>query len=269
VLHTPLATGAAWTLLVPGFTGSKEDFIAVLAPLAEVGIAAVALDQRGQYQSPGSGEPRDYTLDGLAADLVAVLDCAAAHGRADSPHLLGHSFGGLVCQAAVGAGATPASLTLLCSGPGALPVDRQGRLAALIAALSETGPSRLGLADLWTIRCADDRARGVAEPPPPIAAFLRSRWLANDPVGLREMAGILCHCGDLTGALLARCSGARADLPVHVLWGEHDDAWPIDAQRAMAQRLRATAVEVPGAGHSPAAEDPLALLPLLRRAWTG
>ncbi|MGH9252134.1 MAG: alpha/beta fold hydrolase, partial [Acidimicrobiales bacterium] len=32
--------------LVPGWTGSKEDFVALLAPLAQVGWHAVAIDQR-------------------------------------------------------------------------------------------------------------------------------------------------------------------------------------------------------------------------------
>ena len=46
------ATGAP-VLLVPGYTGSKEDFIAVLAPLAAAGHEVLAIDQRGQYESPG------------------------------------------------------------------------------------------------------------------------------------------------------------------------------------------------------------------------
>ena len=40
-------------LLIPGFTGSKEDFIPVLQPLASAGRRVVAIDMRGQYQSPG------------------------------------------------------------------------------------------------------------------------------------------------------------------------------------------------------------------------
>ena len=37
-------------LMVPGFTGSKEDFRFLLAPLAEQGWRVVAVDQRGQYE---------------------------------------------------------------------------------------------------------------------------------------------------------------------------------------------------------------------------
>ncbi|TGB13279.1 alpha/beta hydrolase, partial [Streptomyces palmae] len=38
-------------LLVPGFTGSKEDFIALLEPLATAGFRVVAVDGRGQYET--------------------------------------------------------------------------------------------------------------------------------------------------------------------------------------------------------------------------
>ena len=46
-------------LLVPGIMGSKEDFIAVLAPLAAAGYPVTALDQRGQYESAGDRRPDD------------------------------------------------------------------------------------------------------------------------------------------------------------------------------------------------------------------
>ena len=42
-------------LLVPGYTGSKEDFIAILGQLAAAGRRVVAMDQRGQYQTAGPG----------------------------------------------------------------------------------------------------------------------------------------------------------------------------------------------------------------------
>lgn len=60
-------------LLVPGWTGSKEDYIAVLEPLANAGYHAAALDQRGQYETPGSGPDGDYSLNAFAADLLAVV----------------------------------------------------------------------------------------------------------------------------------------------------------------------------------------------------
>jgi pimeloyl-ACP methyl ester carboxylesterase len=40
-------------LLVPGYTGSKEDFLPLLDQLAAAGRQVFAIDMRGQYQTPG------------------------------------------------------------------------------------------------------------------------------------------------------------------------------------------------------------------------
>src|ERR687886_2556577 len=60
-------------LLVPGFTGSKEDFAPLLRPLCAAGHRVVALDQRGQFESPGPHDPARYTVEALAADVLTVL----------------------------------------------------------------------------------------------------------------------------------------------------------------------------------------------------
>src|SRR5439155_8725343 len=49
------ATSGAVVLFVPGYTGSKEDFMPLLRPLANAGYRAVAIDQRGQYESSWAG----------------------------------------------------------------------------------------------------------------------------------------------------------------------------------------------------------------------
>lgn len=260
VLHTPVPA-RAWAVLVPGFTGSKEDFIALYQPLFDAGMGVIGFDQRGQYQSPGSAEPDDYRLTSLAEDLRALID--EAHHRlgcTEPPHLLGHSLGGLVCQVAVAGGLAVSSLVLLCSGPGALPPARRGRLADLQAALPDTD-----LATLWELKRAGERAPGAAEPPPAIAAFLARRWCANDPIGMRAMAQILCTCSDLTDDLAAVVSAA--DLPVAVIWGAQDDAWPVASQAQLARRLGASATCLPTAGHSPNTEAPAALVTALRETW--
>ena len=114
-------------LLVPGYTGSKEDFIAVLEPLAAAGRAVTAIDMRGQYQSPAAPDSRGYQPAELAADLIAVA--AAIAGDAAQVHLLGHSFGGLIAREAVlTEPAAFLSLTLLGSGPGTI---AGGRATAL------------------------------------------------------------------------------------------------------------------------------------------
>ena len=261
VLHVGLQASEHWAVLVPGFTGSKEDFIAVLPLLSESGIGALAFDQLGQYQSAGSDDPADYDVDRLAADLAeVVVEAARRRGAPGGLHLVGHSFGGLVAQAAVAAGRVhPATLTLLCSGPGALPEERWAGLPGLVDALDQHD-----LATIWRIMREMEQAEDVVPPAPDVGAFLEERWHANHPVQLRAVAVHLMREPDRTAELAPIVA---AGLPTTVMWGEHDDAWPLAAQEGMARRLGAMGLELPGLGHSPNAQDAPALVRALLAAW--
>ena len=60
-------------------------------------------------------------------------------------------------------------------------------------------------------------------------------------------------------------------IPVAVIAGQDDDAWPLTDQTDMAVRLGTELVIVEGAAHSPAVENPGGLLDVmlpLIRAWT-
>lgn len=249
----PCELGAA--LLVPGYTGSKEDFIAVLGQLAAAGRRVVAVDMRGQYQTPGPDDPGAYDPAELGADIAALAEATGA------AHVLGHSFGGLVVREAVLGGCTPASLTLLSSGPGALPGPRAAELRGFLDSLGCTAPAsvRAAVAGIW---------RDVLEPqavsagtPAPIVAFLRERMLASSPVGLAAMAGHLLRATDKTGDLAAR------GIPTLVLYGEHDDAWPVTEQADMAARLSAERTCIPGAAHNPNVEAPATTAHALTAFW--
>ncbi|MDA8324351.1 MAG: alpha/beta hydrolase, partial [Actinomycetota bacterium] len=52
-----------------------------------------------------------------------------------------------------------------------------------------------------------------------------------------------------------------------VSYGEHDDAWPPAVQDAMARRLDAERVCIPGAAHSPAVEAPETTAAMLTAFW--
>ena len=239
-------------LLVPGFTGSKEDFIAVLAPLAAAGHPVTALDQRGQFESVGDDNPTSYDVKELAEDLLSVV--GALGGRA---HLVGHSFGGLVVRAA--ALADPAavhSVTLLDSGPSAIPHPASSNLALMVQALPTSD-----LATIWAVKRELERGGRRADPPPHIEDFLRRRFLANSPVALRRQAEQLLDETDRTDEL------AALDVPLLVAFGARDDAWPPAVQRSMADRLRAQVVEISGAAHSPAAENPDRTARTLLQFW--
>ena len=153
-------------VLVPGFTGSKEDFLAILHQLGAAGRRVIAIDLRGQYQTDGPDDPAGYRIEELGADVTAVAESTGAF------HLLGHSFGGLVARAAVLGGYSPASLTLLSSGPAALPGVRAGELRSLLRYLDDTPTADLKgkVAELWyaSLRPQAVQARVDA----PVLAFL-------------------------------------------------------------------------------------------------
>ena len=244
-------------LFVPGFTGSKEDFAPVLGGLAAVGHRAVAMDQRGQFESDGPDEPAAYTPTALAADLRTVAKSLGL-GRA---HLVGHSFGGLVARAAVLADPSAwASLTLLDSGPAALSGDRRGSTDALGLAART-----VALPELWDAVTAFWAAQGHAAPPPAAAAFQRERFVRSTAAALVGMSVALGVEPDLVDELHA--AAAAVGLPVHVVFGEYDDAWLPAEQRAMADRLGTPAIVVPDAVHSPAVEAPEATLAALTKVF--
>ncbi len=240
-------------LLVPGFTGSKEDFLPLLPLLAAAGWSVTAIDQHGQFESAGPDEDSSYSLAGWAAD---VLDLAAEAGGV---HLVSHSFGGLVCREAVLADRSNiTSLTLLDSGPGALPEHHHHRLAMLAAIIPETS-----LEMIWQFKEQLDRADGIQPPPPEIHQFLHRRWVEGSPGALRAMAQILTTCPDRTEDLRAVVA---AGLPCLVAYGEDDaTSWHVAEMAEMAQRLGLTAQVIPDAAHSPAVENPRRTAALLDR----
>lgn len=243
-------------LFVPGYTGSKEDFLPLLRPLAAAGYRSVAIDQRGQYESAWAKDEDGYSIDALAADVCDLAAQLRANGQA--LHLVGHSFGGLVTRAAVLAEpALFSSFTLMGSGPGPLPGLRRAVLDAGEAVLAEQG-----MQGLW----AQMAARAQADPSlvtasPALREFLRTRFLANDPVGLRVMGETLRHVLDRTAEL------AGIALAKLVLHGVRDDAWPPAVQADMALQLAAFYVVITDAAHSPAVENPAETARALLGFW--
>jgi pimeloyl-ACP methyl ester carboxylesterase len=277
-------------LLVPGFTGSKEDFLLILQALADAGRQVVAIDMRGQFETPGADDAAAYQLGALAADVTLVADwlseghdSTAGGGGGRGVHLLGHSLGGLVTREVLLAQATRiSSLTLMSSGPGALSGPRAGILRELLAELDGSGPGGPGpdglgpdeldgdprgperlaaeIERIWRTRMQPEAVAGGV--PEPIIDFLGTRLLSSSPTGLVAMAETLLTCPDRTPAL------ARLDaVPLMVLYGENDDAWDPAAQEDMAARLRAQRICIPAAAHSPAVEAPETTASTLTSFW--
>lgn len=254
-LHAePDEPAGAVALLVPGYTGSKEDFAPLLDPLAGAGLTVLAVDLPGQYESAGPDREQDYHPDELGRTLHALVSELSATGPV---LLLGHSYGGLVARSAVLGGAPVAGLTLLGSGPGALPPGQRRALLDATEPVMRTD----GIEAVQRIREARD---GIVDPPE-LADLLRVRFLRSVAAGLLGMATALRTEPDRVAELAAVLqSGA---VPSLVVCGAADDAWPVPVQRDMAARLGAEMAVVAGAGHSPNTENPGALLDVLLPVW--
>lgn len=253
------ATGAerGVALLVPGFTSMRATFYPLMQPLADAGFRVVSFSQRGQTGSDGGDTPDEYALNRLGADVHAVAD---ALGLGEGIHLLGHSFGGVVgIEAVLQRPERFASYTMWNSGPASL---GEGVLKGR-EALRTYGHRGLWLADATEAGMDPDMdLRGELE------GYTRVRYVRMVTTKTAQLDAGLTHLyehrdrvDELAAALSA--AGARA-LVSH---GANDDAWPIDSQRAMAERLGADYFVVAGAGHSAHVDRPLTCAGLLATFW--
>ncbi|MYR59822.1 alpha/beta fold hydrolase [Streptomyces sp. SID625] len=268
VVDVPAAAGAGprgTALLLPGFTGSKEDFNALHAPLAARGYRTVAVDGRGQFESDGPEHDESaYAQEQLARDVLAQTAALAV-----PVHLLGHSLGGQIARAAVLLDRSPfVSLTLMSSGPAQVSASQQQRVKLLRDALAA-----LSMAEVWEAVQAVEAAAatGGADEDGGLSVTLgsgaedrddlRRRWLGTRPAQLLATGRQLCAEPDRTAEL------AAVALPFHVLSGARDDAWPVPLLDTMAVRLGARRTVVEGAEHSPNVDRPLATAQALADFW--
>ncbi|MFD7748727.1 alpha/beta fold hydrolase [Streptomyces sp. NPDC059698] len=250
----PRTPARATALLLPGYTGSKEDFVALLEPLCAAGYRVLAVDGRGQYASRGTGRQESYAQVELARDVLA--QAAASEAGPGELHLLGHSLGGQIARAAVLLDATPfRSLTLMSSGPAEVVAAQRDKVKMLSDALAV-----LSMDEVW-------EAMRALDPPQDAdtgdGADLRRRWLAHDPAQLIATGAQLASEPDRVDEL------AAVGLPVHVLSGERDDVWPVELFDAMARRLGARRTTIAGAEHSPNTARPQETARALAAFWDG
>ncbi|MEU2617355.1 alpha/beta hydrolase [Streptomyces sp. NPDC007157] len=267
VVDAPAAAGTepkGTALLLPGFTGSKEDFNPLHEALGARGYRTVAVDGRGQFESDGPEDDESaYAQEELARDVLAQ---AAAVGDGRPVHLLGHSLGGQIARAAVLLDHTPfRSLTLMSSGPAQISVPQQQRVKLLRDALAV-----LPMAEVWEAMQAMEAPEELAEgDPEEHAAYradqedLRRRWLGNKPAELLAAGRQLCTEPDRVDEL------AAVPLPFHVLSGARDDTWPLPLLDEMALRLRAHRTVVAGAEHSPNTDRPAPTAEAIAAFWDG
>ena len=244
-LYEPKAR-IADVVLVHGYTGSKEDFNLIGPLLADKGYRVLTFDNRGQHESSHSKREDAYQIQSLARDVVEI----SQHYGFEKPHLLGHSFGGLVSQrAAVDAPDYWKSLTLFCTGPHWIP-DKPD-LDATIHIL-ET----MTMEDSW------NKYKEETDKLLPRYELYKKRWKASDPESTKRMAHHLQDTQALTQEIIA------TKIPVHVVYGENDDAWPMPMQDQMAKDLSAPRTIIKDAGHCPNEDQPEETVKVLTSFWS-
>ncbi|MFD3356100.1 alpha/beta fold hydrolase [Streptomyces fradiae] len=243
-------------LLLPGYTGSKEDFIALLEPLAGAGYRVVAVDGRGQYETSGPSDQESYARHELALDVLAQAEAVADERPV---HLLGHSLGGQIARAAVLEDPAPfRTLTLMSSGPAEVAPDQQRRIRMLGEALGVMDMGRV-----WEAMRALDPPEDAGDPLRGHRDDLRRRWLLHNPAQLLATGHQLRTEPDRVDELAA----LDPPLPVHVLSGERDDTWPVPVLDAMAGRLGARRTRIEGAEHSPNTDRPAETAAAVAAFW--
>lgn len=230
-------------VLVPGFTGSKEDFEYMLPPLAAAGYRAVAYDQRGQYQSDGPDEVSGYAMADFVGDLLGVIDQVSP---AEPVHLVGHSFGGYVSRVAVIAAPQRfRSFTLLASGPSSIE-DIDFPPPQLVAQMVEAG----GREAIWQQMNAAMTAAGTTFAPGR-AEFLHDRILATKQANILGILKVMEEPPVKDPAEL-RDTG----VPLLVAYGDTNDLWAPAVHEKFAAALGAKTAVYHGHGHVPNEDVP-------------
>lgn len=222
-------------VFVHGWPDSWFSFSRVL-PILPATLRLVAFDQRGFGESdhPDTG----YTIPGLAADLVALLDGLGIERAV----LVGHSYGSFVARrAAIAAPERVAGLALIGTGA-----------TTKIAGADELQAALRDLPDPIPEPFAREFQSGTVYRPVPTEFFDR---IVEESLKIPARLWPMMIDGLLGYDDTRELGVIRA--PTQLLWGDHDALFSRAQQDAFLAALPAARLEVyPDTGHCPNWERP-------------
>jgi pimeloyl-ACP methyl ester carboxylesterase len=226
--------------LCHGYSGSSHDWALSVDDLA-ADREVVSVDHRGHGRSQKLGDVDRYSIDRIAADLIALLD--AEVGPVD---LLGHSMGGSVAiRVTLARPDLVRSLILMdTSGWSFRPLDEgvAAMMSGFMAAFDPAG----GLPDLSAM--AGPEADLIAAATPAGWQAIKEQMAAAfDPYAMKALGNDLFN-SDLSWV---RPRLAEVSVPVTVIVGEHDHPFVDQADDLAAAVPDGRVIVVPGAYHSP------------------
>jgi len=224
-------------VLVPGVSGSKEDFTLVMPVLAASGYFVQSYDLAGNFESADAAPPAgtSYSYELFTDDLIAFLE---SNGPA---HLLGYSFAGTIAQlATVQRPELVRSLALLATPPEPGNGFRGVKILGPFTWMATGGVGAKLMR--WGIVTNKNRV------PQTRLDFVRRRF---EKTSMRSMADII--------TLMKRAPDLRpqlrdAAIPKLVAVGQHD-LWPVELHAGLAERIGA-GLAVYDTGHSPCETTP-------------
>ncbi len=237
-------------VLLHGFTGSSRNWDYTVPSLAGR-HRLICPDLRGHGLSGRTGRPEDYRLEGLAQDVLALLDCLGV----ERFHLVGHSMGGMVAQhVALARPEALLSLVLLdtcAEAPLNLVTEERRRLVELAR---EQGMEAVFQAQLASAALP----QGVTAQPELVQAW-REEFLMTSREAYIYCAEAIARREPLLDSL------SRLSVPVLVVCGEGDEPFLEHSARLHAAIPGSRLVILEGCGHSPQMERPEEFNSLLSR----
>lgn len=237
-------------VLLHGFTGSSRNWDYTVPSLAGR-HRLICPDLRGHGLSGRTGRPEDYRLEGLAQDVLALLDCLGV----ERFHLVGHSMGGMVAQhVALARPEALLSLVLLdtcAEAPLNLVTEERRRLVELAR---EQGMEAVFQAQLASAALP----QGVTAQPELVQAW-REEFLMTSREAYIYCAEAIARREPLLDSL------SRLSAPALVVCGEDDEPFLEHSARMHAAMPGSRLVILEGCGHSPQMERPEEFNSLLSR----